>query len=526
MIVIGVQNIHKTCLPTLLALFTSVVVFSQGTPSEMVKYYHDNGTISSEGMLRNGKPDGYWKNYFENGSIKSEGTREEHLLHGEWKFYSPTGVLTEVINYRADERHGLSHKYSPEGWLMSTTEYVDGQKEGRHKTFFASGALRSETVFVSGREHGLAYEMDERGTIVGIKKYDMGRLLKQENINRTDSDGSKEGVWKEFYTDRKVKMEGSYRNNLQDGYWKSYDERGELVETLKYAMGQLVSDAEELSNLNVKEQYYTSGLGEGRLKFRGTYREGKEHGTHNWFGENGAVDSSVVYRNGVMVARGRLGTSGMRDGYWIDYYYPSGAKKSEGNYENGYRRGEWVFYYESGGVEAKGKYTGESKPDGQWRWFYENGVNMRDEVFTNGKENGWLSEYNDTGKVVVKGEYRNGKEEGEWLFEIGDHREVGTYEAGLKTGIWKHYYLSNNALRFEGEFFDDLEQGKHTWYFDSGEKMVEGKYVSGVKEGSWKRYAPDGTVLLDIEYRGGVEHKVDGQRLRFGAESTETIADP
>ena len=174
----------------------------------------------------------------------------------------------------------------------------------------------------------------------------------------------------------------------------------------------------------------------------------------------------------------------------------------------------WIYYFQNGQIQQKGKYAAKGKVDGEWNWFYESGDLLRKEMFVNGKENGLLIEYSDAGNVITKGEYVNGKEEGEWFIEVGDHQEEGVYEGGLKQGIWKHYFLSNGALRFEGEYFDGLEQEKHIWYYDTGAKMLEGKFVSGVKEGEWRRYDRNGTLFVNIEYSSGVEIKVDGIKLK------------
>lgn len=41
-------------------------------------FYHPDGNISSEGVMRNGKPDVYWKTYHKKGRIKSEGNRVDY----------------------------------------------------------------------------------------------------------------------------------------------------------------------------------------------------------------------------------------------------------------------------------------------------------------------------------------------------------------------------------------------------------------------------------------------------------------
>ena len=51
--------------------------------------------------------------------------------------------------------------------------------------------------------------------------------------------------------------------------------------------------------------------------------------------------------------------------------------------------------------------------------------------------------------------------------------------------------------------------------------MLEGKYVSGVKEGEWRRYNDDGTILISIEYKSGIEDKVDGVKMKEVEKSGE-----
>lgn len=500
-------------LVLVLALAPEISAQKQVTdPNGYNRFYYENGNLSSEGNLRNGKPEGYWKNYYENGLLKSEGNRLNHELDSTWKFYSEEGILQEEINYLGGKRNGLTKIYSKEGFIESSVPYKDDRKNGVVLTYYTNGAIHTETPFENDKENGIAYEFSPKGEIITLRTFQNGILTRQENINRRDRDGQKEGVWKEFYDNRTVRTEGRYRNDLKDGYWKEYSLKGELLHTLKYKDGELVTDAEELSDLDVEEQFYENT--DGKLRFRGTYRKGKPHGTHLWYNVDGSIDSAKIYKDGFLVAEGRVDLNGLRQGHWREYYYPGGELKAEGEYKDGYRYGEWVYYFISGKVEQQGRYGDNEQADGKWKWFYENSQLLREETFRKGKEHGWLIEYNDTGKVITQGEYVDGREEGDWMYEIGDHREEGKYEYGMKQGIWKHYYTSNGELRFEGDFFEDQPQGKHTWYYDNGKKMLEGHYVSGIQEGDWRRYYPDGTIMLTIDYRQGREVKVDGYKVK------------
>ena len=58
------------------------------------QFKYPNGTVSSEGYLRNGKPDGYWKSYYVTSVLKSEGKRTSFLLDSIWIFYDQAGDTT------------------------------------------------------------------------------------------------------------------------------------------------------------------------------------------------------------------------------------------------------------------------------------------------------------------------------------------------------------------------------------------------------------------------------------------------
>ena len=481
-------------------------------PNGFNKFYYSDGTLSSEGSLLDGKPEGYWKNYYESGILKSEGNRKEFELDSTWKFYNEEGILTQLITYKAGKRNGETRKYNNEGFLVTATPFTDDLKQGTELSYFNNGSVREEIPFEKGHENGKAYEFNKKGDIITIRTYQNGILTRQENINRKSPGKEKNGLWKEFYEDRTVKSQGRFKNGERDGYWKEYSNKGLLLGVTKYKDGQLITDAEEISDLEVREQYYPDS--DGQLKFRGTYRKGQAHGTHIWYSITGEIDSAKVYRNNVLIAEGDLDKNGLRQGAWEEFYYPTAELKAKGIYQNGYRFKDWVYYFQNGKIEQKGPYSAKGKPNGKWHWYYETGKILREETFRNGKENGWLIEYSDTGKVITRGEYVDGKEEGDWFYEIGDHLEQGLYEAGMKQGTWEHFFLSNGEKRFEGEYFDDLEQEKHVWYFDNGKKMLEGKYVSGVKEGEWRRYNKDGTIMVTIEYQSDVEIKVDGIKIK------------
>ena len=73
-------------------------------------------------------------------------------------------------------------------------------------------------------------------------KWDMGVVNKKEEINRFDSEGKKDGVWKEYYENGKIKLEHTFFHGEKDGISKKYDKKGKLQELESFDKGKRKSN--------------------------------------------------------------------------------------------------------------------------------------------------------------------------------------------------------------------------------------------------------------------------------------------
>ena len=119
-----------------------------------VKFYHENGNISSEGVMKEGKPDAYWKTYYENGKIKSEGNRKNFQLDSLWIFYDEEGNTVLEINYTNGKKNGTRTTYLKDGHIAES--FIDDVKQGTTKYFYADGRLKKTINFIDGLEQGFA----------------------------------------------------------------------------------------------------------------------------------------------------------------------------------------------------------------------------------------------------------------------------------------------------------------------------------------------------------------------------------
>lgn len=469
-------------------------------------FYYPNGIKSSEGIFRNGKPDGYWKTYYENGLLKSEGNRKNFELDSLWKFYDDSSRLILTINYSGGKKNGLKTTYRP-GETM-TENYEDDIKQGLTTYYYPDGKVKLTIPYVNGLEQGFAREYAPDGTVITYMEYKKGFMISRERINRKDKDGLRQGRWKVFYPSGIVQLDGVYRNDKKNGYFKEYDENGQLLSVKKFVNDTEEKEAPELTSLSIKTDYYP----DGKVKTVASYNGEVPQGVRREYDETGKITAGYVFHKGSMVGEGIIDEEGIKDGPWKEYY-DDGTLRSAGSYDKGNRIGEWKFYYENGKIEEQGRYNKKGNPDGTWQWYYDDGTLRREESFIAGLEDGDYSEYDETGKLMVKGNYVEGLEEGEWMYDFGDYKEQGPYKGGARNGFWKSWY-PDGTLRFEGGFIDDNYNGKIIWYWPDGKRKDEGNYVNGSREGDWITYNEDGTPFLVITYKNDVEKKYDGVLIK------------
>lgn len=469
-------------------------------------FYFSNGNVSSEGTMRDGKPDGYWKTYYENGVLKSEGNRKNFELDSIWTFYGETGDTVLQISYLNGKKEGIRRTLREDG--VTVENFSNDIKQGLTVYFYPGGEVKKTVNFENGLENGLAREYSTDGTVITLIEYRRGFVIDRENINRKDSKGLRQGKWKYFYPDGKVKLEGTYRDDKRNGYFKTYDDKGMLLEISKYVNDVKQEEAPELAKLDVKTDYYPSG----KVKTVASYKGEVPEGIRREFSEEGKVTAAYTFSKGKLIAEGIVDEEGVREGDWKEFY-TSGQLRAEGKYAGGNRIGKWKFYYENGNLEQEGSYNNQGNADGVWRWYFDDNTLLREEHFINGLSEGIFSEYDENKNVIIQGEYVYGLKEGFWKYQQGDHREEGTYRGGMRNGNWKYFY-DDGTLSYEGAYIDDNPNGRHIWYWPNGNKKEEGSYLNGIKTGDWIQYNTDGTVFLVISYKNGIEKKYDGVKIK------------
>lgn len=522
------------------SFFLCFIVFSCSLFSQTINsngfnvFYYDNGNTSSEGYMRDGKPDGYWKNYYKNGKLKIEGNRKNFQLDSIWKFYTENGKLTKTINYLEGKKNGYTVFFDTNQRILSKEYYVKDIKQGYSLVYYPSGKTKLYSKNLNGKLNGDAYEYSEDSTIISIMKYQSGTLLSTERINRKDEKNKKQGIWKDFYEDGKLKEEKKYKDDSIDGYVKTYDKQGNLAATNKFNNGKQVKNAPELAKLDVYKEYFDDGT----LKYEGGYINGLPVGIHYRYRQKYICDSlpvarddtsdvmikkficrnrpipdsAIVFLDGIKTDYGAVDSMRNKIGIWTEYH-SSGEFKAKGLYSSDKRIGEWIFYYPNGQIEQKGNYDKKGRAQSNWKWYYENGSLMREETYVNNLRNGLMKEYTEDGKIITQGEFVDDLQEGIWIYEIPEYKEIGKYSNNLRDSVWKQFYMPNEQIRYKGNFVNGDEDGIHVWYYSNGKKMMEGKFVAGMKEKDWKFYDESEYNYLTITYENDIEIRFQGIKI-------------
>ena len=485
-------------------------------------FKYPNGSVSSEGLIKNGKPEGFWKSFYVTGIKKSEGKRTSFLLDSIWVFYDQAGDTTEKINYLYGKKNGWYFKYKKDPskglYIWSKELFAADIKEGTAFIYFPDGKIQQTFIYNTGKKEGLSKEYDREGKIITLLEYNNDFLVSRERINRMDNNGLKQGDWKEFYPNGGIKSEKTFKDDLMHGYYKEYDIRGKLVLTMLYENGAIVKsrveDEPDIEIVNKHDQ-------DGKLIYSGPYRNKIPVGVHREYGKDGKVTNAFIYNdNGLLLSEGLVDEAGKYNGKWKDLY-SNGKVQAEGHYTDSRRTGQWKFYNTSEKIEQTGSYN-NGRPDGLWNWYYETGAILREEEYFQGQRDGASKEYSITGDILAQGQYSDGERNGEWKVKSGDITEEGKYITGLKDGVWKSFY-SNGKLKFKGNFVQGNPDGQQIYYFENGKPKEEQYFQMGIRQKTWKKFSEDGTPFLVISYKDDVEISINGVRIKLPEGDTRLI---
>lgn len=297
----------------------------------------------------NGRPfSGLGNKIVENKIVESY-TYKNGLQDGPYYKLYPNGVIQEKGVYKPK--------------LLNSGEWVS-LGDGLKLTFYENGNISGE------------YTLSDSKTI-GVSKsyYPNGNLRTKKNWNQ---EGNYTGLFEEYYENGQLRSKKTYIKSKLNGPSESYWENGVLSSKEIYVNDQVHG---------LSLVYYTNG----NLRDSSTYEMGKKTGKSVQYFENGNIRMIGNYK---LFQDGSNPMLPQLHGEYVEYYQ-NGIIKEKGTYLMGRREGVHYTYYENGMIHEKTTYKNDSKNrmlqiKGDWK-------------------NGLYEKYDSTGKLLVSGNYSNGK---------------------------------------------------------------------------------------------------------------------
>ncbi len=416
--------------------------------------------------------------YYENGNISSEGNLVNGKPNGYWITYYNNGIIKSEGNRKNFELDSLWFFYNTNGDLKQIIEYRNGLKNGISKTY-ENCYLKQISYYKNNIKDSVSIEfyLDSNETIKSLTPYKEGR---EEGIKY---EYAKDGriitivEYKKGFIVNKEKINRRDQNEFKTGIWKDF-----------------------YKNMKVKEEK--------------RFKENKLNGYYKYYGPDGQLDSANLYIMGIK----QLDEQNSADFEILTDYYTDGVIKETSVYNSiGNKNGVNQFYNKDGKVDS-------SK-------VYKNGnllsKGLIDEA---GYYQGYWEYYYLTGELKSKGNYKDSKKIGEWIyyFKNGNIEQKGKFDANGKfTSKWTWYYENGKILR-EEEFLKGIEDGYLVEYDKNGNVITEGEYLEGEKEGEWfyslNDHQENGKYLYG-ERNGYWEFKHSNGKLAFKGVFLEGIPD-
>jgi len=209
---------------------------------------------------------------------------------------------------------------------------------------------------------------------------------------------------------------------------------------------------------NLKQGYWKKFYPNGKLMYKGFFKDDKPVGEMRRYFESGALKALFNYDLNGTFAKARL-------------YYENGSPAADGNYFNALKDSMWIYYS-----------------------FYNKSVTSR-EFYMKGVRQGISTNY----------------------YSSGDISEIIEWKNDKKSGIWEQYF-KGTIPKLKANYIDNKLEGEFVVYYSNGKPYITGIYRNDLREGKWTLYSEDGTIQSVLNYQGGKaaeEEKLNAEQQQF-----------
>jgi len=384
-------------------MLSRVTTYYDGRKDGIQKIYFKEQLIE-EGKYKNGNEIGDWKSYYITGELKEKKTYISiHYLSRCSRDTNPLKMITAETK-----------RYYKSGQLKETRTYVNGKKSNEWKSFYENGEIKeiidyANQVYNEGRKYYKTGQLKEKKTynlkdsIIHYQNYYKNGQLKITNYYKGNKESATYNLdrnwingiplsskslvflpareWKYYYDNGQLKELKKFKDGRYNGVCKSFNEKGNIVETGKYYKGNKMG----------VWNYYKNG----KLKLSETYKIKNTKFGKRILLRRGLVrfsNNKPVYVESIIVGERKK-------------YYDNEQLKSRLIYnKDGEKEGEAIYYYKNGKVKLTQQWK-KDKLIEVTSYFDKKGASLDKGTFQNGS--GILKRYDSDG-LVTSTEYLYG----------------------------------------------------------------------------------------------------------------------
>jgi len=246
-------------------------------------------------------------------------------------------------------------------------------------------------------------------------------------INQTDVNGLRQGLWKKEQLNGKLLYEGNFKDGKPVGKWKRFHEGGQVKAIINYETGSDSAFAQLFDEW-------------GKKVAEGNYVDEKKAGR------------------------------------WI--YFTENRKVADENFVDGVKQGVSRKYYVTGELLETSDWK-DGKQEGNYRVFFKNGGPFLECKMSDNKRNGLCLSYFQNNKVELEAHYRAGLRHGDWNY----YDETGKLVYTLKYDSGK---LLNPEVRDSLNTLELQYIDKSKGHFEDPEKYIEDPSEYMIKKNIYK----------------------------------------
>ena len=159
-----------------------------------------------------GHKQGNWRTVDEAGNLKFEGAFINDIPVGTFTFYYPDGKIRAVSVMFDNGKRSRTKLFHPNGRLMGEGNYLNKVKDSTWNYYSDFDGVRlSSEYYIEGALDGNVVNYYPQGDVAEEIPYKMGL---------------KDGVWKQYFTDGKLKLKATYINDMLEGMMFVYYQNG------------------------------------------------------------------------------------------------------------------------------------------------------------------------------------------------------------------------------------------------------------------------------------------------------------